>query len=118
MCADVDEENPILEDILRNGQKMLDSMASPAEKEELTKKLDTLDKQWKDTVDKVNTEKVEKEKLKEKTDELEKLLEDVEKALDGQQHKVKALKPVSCSPEKLGEQQNEAEVRNCCLEYC
>ena len=107
---DVTEETPIHGDIVAKGDQLLSTTTSPHDKQQLVEKLNSLNTQWEEVVRKVQDEKLKKEVLVEKCEQLERLVEKVGDIAETQMKKVKGIDPITCSAEKLGEQQNESKV--------
>ena len=116
---DLSYEKPSYDKILNDGQKLLDSIESPSDKDALLAKLDDLKKLWNETNGKVNKEQVSEDDILKKAEDLDEKMNTLEHFLDDQEKKLRSLEPVGCSPEKLDQQQKEINVssRNLMLFY-
>ena len=107
---DIEQERPVIEDILQNGRKLLDTLDSPDEKKELNSKLDNAENLWNDLCKKIDDEVAKESDVAKDTKELDDKMAALEKLLDDHEKKLRSLSPVACSPEQLDQQQKEINV--------
>lgn len=107
---DIDQEKPVFNKVLEDGKKLLDTIDSPTEKEELKEKLDNAEKTWNDLQKRVDDEIAKESDVAKDTKDLDDKMAALEKLLDDHEKKLRSLIPVACSPEQLNQQQKEINV--------